>query len=156
MAKTTSPDKLPGYKAPAIHKAFCLLREGALVQGPEGHKLYLGPALVDLAFSNWNYRNSSILVKVSFRIKDCLIARRGRTLSAEVRIDKLQPVVLRNACGRILPGVNEAPVQLNDQMRIVLSKTLDKIAKAAMGGHLFRSIINRYFYQLRVPIRMIT
>jgi DNA-binding IclR family transcriptional regulator len=89
MVKKASPDKLPGYKAPAIHKAFCLLRkvaaspdhpgltelalqlgyskstthglvhallrEGALVQGPDGHKLYLGPALVDLAFSNWNY-----------------------------------------------------------------------------------------------------
>jgi DNA-binding IclR family transcriptional regulator len=89
MAKTTSTDTLPGYKAPAIHKAFrllrtvaesrrhlgltdlalqlgyskstthglvhALLREGALAQGPDGRKLYLGPAVVELAFSSWNY-----------------------------------------------------------------------------------------------------
>lgn len=89
MGKTTSPDKLPGYQAPAVHKAFhvlrkvaesrqhlgltdlalqlgyskstthglvhALLREGALAQGPDGRKLYLGPTIADLAFSNWNY-----------------------------------------------------------------------------------------------------
>ncbi len=88
MGRTTSPDKLPGYQAPAVHKAFhvlrkvaeshqhlgltelarqlgyskstthglvhALLREGALAQGPDGRKLYLGPAIVDLAFSSWN------------------------------------------------------------------------------------------------------
>lgn len=32
-----------------------LLREGALVQGPDGHKLFLGATIVDLAFSGWNY-----------------------------------------------------------------------------------------------------
>jgi DNA-binding IclR family transcriptional regulator len=89
MGKTTTPDKLPGYQAPAVHKAFhvlrkvaesrqhlgltdlavqlgyskstthglvhALLREGALVQGADGRTLYLGPAIADLAFSNWNY-----------------------------------------------------------------------------------------------------
>jgi DNA-binding IclR family transcriptional regulator len=89
MGKTTSPDKLPGYQAPAVHKAFhvlrkvaesrqhlgltdlaillgyskstthglvhALLREGALAQGPDGRKLYLGPTVMDLAFSSFNY-----------------------------------------------------------------------------------------------------
>lgn len=89
MRKTTSPGKLPGYQAPAVHKAFhllrmvaesrrdlgltdlalqsgyskstthgivhALLREGALVQGPDGRKLHLGPTVVNLAFSSWNY-----------------------------------------------------------------------------------------------------
>lgn len=88
MRKTTSKNNSPGYKAPAIHRAFCLLRkvaesnqgltltdlavqlgtskstthgivhallrEEALVQGPDGHKLYLGPTVVELAFSSWN------------------------------------------------------------------------------------------------------
>ena len=88
--KTTPPnDTLPGYKAPAIHKAFhvlrtvaesrrrlsltdlalqlgyskstthgvvhALMREGALVLGPDGHKLYLGPTVINLVFSSWNY-----------------------------------------------------------------------------------------------------
>lgn len=89
MGKTTANGKLTGYKAPAVHRAFellrtvaqsrkslsltelsiqlgyskstthglvhALLREGALAQDPDGHKLYLGPAVVDLAFSSWNY-----------------------------------------------------------------------------------------------------
>jgi len=89
MGKTTTTDKLTGYKAPAVHRAFellrtvaqscehlgltelalqlgyskstthglvhALVREGALAQGPNGRKLYLGPLVVDLAFSSWNY-----------------------------------------------------------------------------------------------------
>jgi DNA-binding IclR family transcriptional regulator len=89
MKITTSHSKLPGYQAPAVHKAFkllravaesprhlgltelalqlgfskstahglvhALLREGALTQGPNGRKLFLGPTVVDLAFSSWNY-----------------------------------------------------------------------------------------------------
>jgi DNA-binding IclR family transcriptional regulator len=77
-----------GYKAPAVHKAFqllrsvarsqkslgivelaeqlgyskstthglvhALLREGALTQGTGAHKLYLGPAIAELLFSNWH------------------------------------------------------------------------------------------------------
>ena len=87
--KMTKPaDKPTGYQAPAVHKAFhllrsvagsrrplgltdlaqqlgyskstthglvhALLREGALVQGPDGRKLHLGPTVIDLAFSGWN------------------------------------------------------------------------------------------------------
>lgn len=77
-----------GYKAPAVHKAFqllravaksqqslgivelaqqlgyskssthglvhALLREGVLTQGPGGRKLYLGPTIAELLFSNWH------------------------------------------------------------------------------------------------------
>ncbi|MFH0994732.1 MAG: IclR family transcriptional regulator [Pseudomonadota bacterium] len=77
-----------GYKAPAVHKAFqllrnvaqsqkslgivelaqqlgyskstthglvhALLREGALTQGLGARKLYLGPAIAELLFSNWH------------------------------------------------------------------------------------------------------
>lgn len=78
-----------GYKAPAVHKAFqllrtvaeaqngirlvdlaaragcststthglvhALLREKALIQGDDPHKLFLGPLIADLAFTDWNY-----------------------------------------------------------------------------------------------------
>jgi len=78
-----------GYKAPAVHKIFqllrvvaesprmlgqtelvqklgyskstthglihALLREDALAQEPDGRRFYLGSAITDLAFSNWNY-----------------------------------------------------------------------------------------------------
>lgn len=77
-----------GYKAPAVHKAFqllktvarseknlgiadlaqqlgyskstthglvhALLREGALTQGAGGRKLFLGPVIAELLFSNWH------------------------------------------------------------------------------------------------------
>lgn len=77
-----------GYKAPAVHKAFqllrtvaqsqnslgivelsqhlgyskstthglvhALLREGVLTQGPGGRKLFLGPTIAELLFSNWH------------------------------------------------------------------------------------------------------
>ena len=89
MKITPLNDTTPGYKAPAIHKAFhllravaesprrmtltdlalrlgyskstthglvhALIREGALVLGPDGHKLYLGPTVINLVFSSWNY-----------------------------------------------------------------------------------------------------
>jgi DNA-binding IclR family transcriptional regulator len=44
-----------GYSKSTTHGlVHALLREGALVQGPEGRKLHLGPTVVDLAFSSWN------------------------------------------------------------------------------------------------------
>lgn len=79
---------LTGYKAPAVHKAFqllrtvaqsqkslglvelaeklgyskstthglvhALLREGVLTLGPSGRKLFLGPTIAELLFSNWH------------------------------------------------------------------------------------------------------
>lgn len=85
---TKDNDQPAGYKAPAVHKAFqllrsvarsqkslgivelakqlgyskstthglvhALLREGALTQGTGAHKLYLGPAIAELLFSDWH------------------------------------------------------------------------------------------------------
>lgn len=89
MSKKISDSGESGYKAPAVHKIFqllrvvaespkmlgqtelvrelgyskstthglihALLREEALAQESDGRKFYLGPAITDLAFSNWNY-----------------------------------------------------------------------------------------------------
>lgn len=90
MTKSASPKKAPGYQAPAVHKAFevlravasepnqelgmtelsrklgyskstthglvhALLREGALVQEASGRKFFVGPLIVDLGLSAWNY-----------------------------------------------------------------------------------------------------
>ncbi len=86
-----------GYKAPAVHKAFqllravaesqngmrlvelaarvgcststthglvhALLREKALIQGDDPHKLFLGPLIADLAFTDWNYVKVSRLAQ---------------------------------------------------------------------------------------------
>ncbi len=86
-----------GYKAPAVHKAFqllravaespngmrlvelaarvgcststthglvhALLREKALIQGDDPHKLFLGPLIADLAFTDWNYAKVSRLAQ---------------------------------------------------------------------------------------------
>ncbi|MFH0725121.1 MAG: IclR family transcriptional regulator [Pseudomonadota bacterium] len=90
-------DQAAGYKAPAVHKAFqllrtvaqsqqslglvelaqqlgyskssthglvhALLREGALTQGPGARKLYLGPAIAELLFSNWHQEKVSQLAQ---------------------------------------------------------------------------------------------
>lgn len=87
MKKDSKNNHTSGYKAPAVHKAFqllrvvaqsqqglgivelakmlgyskstthglvhALLREGALTQGQNARKLYLGPAMAELVFSNW-------------------------------------------------------------------------------------------------------
>jgi DNA-binding IclR family transcriptional regulator len=45
-----------GYSKSTTHGLIhALLREGALAQEPDGRRFYLGPAVMDLAFSNWNY-----------------------------------------------------------------------------------------------------
>jgi DNA-binding IclR family transcriptional regulator len=88
MTLKKSASHPPGYQAPAVHKAFqllrtlteshrhlgltelaqqlgyskstthglvhALLREGALIQEHNGRKLFLGPTVMDLAFSTWN------------------------------------------------------------------------------------------------------
>jgi DNA-binding IclR family transcriptional regulator len=94
-AKENNPPA--GYQAPAVHKAFqllrtvaqsqqslglvelaqqlgyskssthglvhALLREGALTQGPGARKLYLGPAIAELLFSNWHQEKVSQLAQ---------------------------------------------------------------------------------------------
>jgi len=45
-----------GYSKSTTHGLIhALLRENALAQEPDGRRFYLGPAVTDLAFSNWNY-----------------------------------------------------------------------------------------------------
>lgn len=45
-----------GYSKSTTHGLIhALLRENALAQEPDGRRFYLGRAITDLAFSNWNY-----------------------------------------------------------------------------------------------------
>jgi DNA-binding IclR family transcriptional regulator len=45
-----------GYSKSTTHGLIhALVRENALAQEPDGRRFYLGPAVTDLAFSNWNY-----------------------------------------------------------------------------------------------------
>ncbi len=89
MRKEEGEAPQSGYRAPAVHKVFqllrivaksnrglrivelaemlgyskstthglvhALLRERALIMGDDGHELYLGPLIADLAFTDWNY-----------------------------------------------------------------------------------------------------
>jgi DNA-binding IclR family transcriptional regulator len=55
LGQTELVQKL-GYSKSTTHGLIhALLREEALSQDPDGRKFYLGPAITDLAFSNWNY-----------------------------------------------------------------------------------------------------
>lgn len=45
-----------GYSTSTTHGlVHALLREKALIQGDDPHKLFLGPLIADLAFTDWNY-----------------------------------------------------------------------------------------------------
>jgi DNA-binding IclR family transcriptional regulator len=55
LGQTELVQKL-GYSKSTTHGLIhALLREDALSQNPDGRKFYLGPAITELAFSNWNY-----------------------------------------------------------------------------------------------------
>ncbi|RPJ15895.1 MAG: IclR family transcriptional regulator [Desulfobacteraceae bacterium] len=55
LGQTELVQKL-GYSKSTTHGLIhALLREEALSQDSDGRKFYLGPAITDLAFSNWNY-----------------------------------------------------------------------------------------------------
>jgi DNA-binding IclR family transcriptional regulator len=144
MQKTSSAGKVNGYKAPAVHRAFellrtvaqsreslsltelalqlgyskstthglvhALLREGALAQDPEGRKLYLGPTVVDLAFSSWNYLKmvesvQSPIDELRNQIKEtivlgALICNRIMILAAAESAD---PLKISASPGTVLP-----------------------------------------------------
>ena len=144
MGKATSADKLPGYQAPAVHKAFhllrkvaesrqhlgltdlalqlgyskstthglvhALLREGVLAQGPDGRKLYLGPTIVDLAFSSWNYLKmvesvQPIIDALRDQIKETLVL--GALICNRILImaaaESADPLKISASPGTILP-----------------------------------------------------
>lgn len=98
MVENNSDNGEPGYKAPAVHKIFqllrvvaesptmlgqaelaqklgyskstthglihALLREDALAREPNGRRFYLGPAVMDLAFSNWNFLKTAEITQL--------------------------------------------------------------------------------------------
>jgi DNA-binding IclR family transcriptional regulator len=186
MGKTTKTGKLPGYKAPAIHKAFCLLRkvaaspdhpgltdlalqlgyskstthglvhallrEGALVQGPDGHKLYLGPMLVDLAFSNWNYIKmvesvQPVIDELRDQIKEtmvlgALIRRRIVIMAAAEAVD---PLKISASPGTILPLFSGAAGKV-----FLAAKPTDAVKQLIRGQglprHTPRSIVDETHY----------
>lgn len=144
MKKTTPPDKIPTYQAPAVHKAFkllravaesrqnlgitdlalqlgfskssthglvhALLREGALAQKSNNRKLILGPAVSDLAFSNWSYlRNAesvqSMINTLRDQIMETLVV--GALISNRILImasaESADPFKISASPGTILP-----------------------------------------------------
>ena len=98
MPKEKCASSGSGYRAPAVHKAFellrtvaeaqdgirlaelaarsgfsmstthglvhALLREKALTQGKDPYKLFLGPLVANLAFTDWNYMKASLMGQV--------------------------------------------------------------------------------------------
>jgi DNA-binding IclR family transcriptional regulator len=144
MQKTTADDKLTGYKAPAVHRAFelmrkvarsreslsltelalqlgyskstthglvhALLREGALAQDPDGRKLYLGPAVVDLAFASWNYLKMVESVQTPIdelrnQIRETVVL--GALISNRIMIlaaaESTDPLKISASSGTVLP-----------------------------------------------------
>jgi DNA-binding IclR family transcriptional regulator len=141
---TNSTAKPAGYQAPAVSKAFhllrtvaessqhlgltelaqilgyskstthglvhALLRERALVQGPDGRKLHLGPTVVDLTFSSWNYIRmveavQPVIDALRDRIKEtlvlgALICNRIFILAASESSD---PLKISASPGTVLP-----------------------------------------------------
>lgn len=186
MAKKASSDKLPGYKAPAIHKAFrllrqvaaspdhpgltelalqldygkstthglvhALLREGALVQGPDGHKLYLGPALVDLAFSNWNYIKmvgsvQPMIDNLRDQLKETLVlgALIRRQIVIMAAAESAEPLKISASPGTILPLFTGAAgkvflAALSDEA------VMQQIGEHGLPRHTPRSIVDHATY----------
>ncbi|MEJ2642018.1 MAG: IclR family transcriptional regulator [Desulfosarcinaceae bacterium] len=136
--------KSAGYQAPAVHKAFhllrtvakssqhlgltelahklgyskstthglvhALLREGALVQQPDGRKLHLGPTVVDLAFSSWNYIRmvkavQPVIEALRDEIKETLVL--GALISNHILIlaaaESSDPLKISASPGTVLP-----------------------------------------------------
>lgn len=68
-----------GYSKSTTHGlVHALLREGALTQGPSGRKLFLGPTIAELLFSNWHQEKvkalaQPILNQIRDRINETVI-----------------------------------------------------------------------------------
>jgi DNA-binding IclR family transcriptional regulator len=186
MGKTNSSGKLPGYQAPAVHKAFhllrkvaesekhrgltdlalqlgyskstthglvhALLREGALVQGPDGRKLFLGPALVDLAFSGWNTIKMVASVQPTMdrlrdQIKETLIL--GALIRNRILIlaaaESSEPLKISASQGTFLPLFAGAAGKV-----FLAAQTIDSarrlIREKGLPAHTPRSIVNEEDY----------
>lgn len=190
MGKTTSGGKLPGYQAPAVHKAFhllrmvaeshrnpsltdlalqsgyskstthgivhALLREGALVQGPDGRKLHLGPTVVDLAFSSWNYLNmvasiQPLIDTLRNQIKETLVL--GALICNNIQImaasEVADPLKISASPGTILPLFAGAAGKAFLAMKT--AETANQMIRAKeLPQHTPRSIVdqNKYLAEL--------
>lgn len=186
MKKTTSNEKLTGYKAPAVHRAFellrtvaqsrksfsltelssqlgyskstthglvhALLREGALAQDPEGHQLYLGPAVVDLAFSSWNYLKmvdsvQSPIDELRNQIKETVVL--GSLISNRIMIlaaaESADPLKISASPGTVLPlfaGASGKVLLANQDTETVRQL----IRKKGLPHHTPRSIVDEDVY----------
>lgn len=190
MGKTTTKGKSSGYQAPAVHKAFkvlrtvaesprhlgltdlalqlgfskstthglvhALLREGALAQGPDGRKLFLGPTVVDLAFSRWNYLKmvesvQSMIVTLRDQIRETLVL--GTVVSNRILImaaaESTEPLKISASPGTILPlfagaaGKVFMAVKKNDAVK-------ELIREKGLPRYTPRSIVdeNAYLFEL--------
>ena len=186
MGKTTSPDKLPAYQAPAVHKAFhvlrkvaesrrhlgltdlavqlgyskstthglvhALLREGALAQGPDGRKLVLGPTVMDLAFSSFNYPKMvesvhPIISSLRDQIKETLVV--GAFICNGILImaaaESEDPLKISASPGTTLPlfagaaGKVFLAAKTNDAVKLL-------IREKGLPQHTPRSIVNEGKY----------
>ena len=190
MAKTNEK-KMAGYKAPAVHRAFALLRtvaqsrkslsltelalqlgyskstthglvhalirEGALVQDPDGHKLYLGPAVVDLAFASWNYLKmvesvQSPIDELRNQIRETVVL--GALISNRIMIlaaaESADPLKISASPGTVLPLFAGASgkVLLAD---LDVDRIRQLIGEKGLPHHTPRSIVDddRYLSELK-------
>jgi DNA-binding IclR family transcriptional regulator len=186
MSTTTADQKTAGYKAPAVHRAFellrkvaqsreslsltdlalqsgyskstthglvhALLREGALAQDPDGRKLYLGPAVIDLAFAGWNYIKmvesvQSPIDELRDQIKEtvvlgALICNRIMILAAA---ESMEPLKISASPGTVLPLFAGASgkVLLADQP---IASIRQLISEKGLPRHTPRSIVDEATY----------
>jgi DNA-binding IclR family transcriptional regulator len=144
MSTKVQNNNSAGYQAPAVHKAFqllrtvaeskellgltelalrlgyskstthglvhALIREGALVQDPDGRKLFIGSAVANLAFASWNYLKLTdaaqpIINRVRDQIKEtvflgALINRRIMIIAAA---EADEPLKISASAGTSMP-----------------------------------------------------
>lgn len=186
MEKNTDQDKLAGYKAPAVHRAFDLLRkvaqspgnlsltelaielgyskstthglvhallqEGVLTQSLDGRKLYLGPAVVDLAFSSWNCLKivesvQSSIDELRNQIKETIVL--GALICNRIHIlataESADPMKISASPGTVLPLFAGASGKvLLAEIHIERAKQL--IHEKGLPRHTPRSIVDQEKY----------
>lgn len=163
MTKNQATSHPAGYQAPAVHKAFqllriltesrrhlgltdlaqklgyskstthglvhALLREGALSQGHNGRKLFLGPTIMDLAFSAWNP------LKMSEFAQPAINAIRDR-----IRETVFLGVLLRKRVLIMAAAEADEPLKISASPGTVISLFAGAAAKVFMAGKADREI----------------
>jgi DNA-binding IclR family transcriptional regulator len=157
MTTKKSTSHQPGYQAPAVHKAFqllrtlsesrrhlgltelaqklgyskstthglvhALLREGVLIQEHNGRKLFLGPAIMDLAFSTWNP------LKMTEYAQPAINAIRDR-----IRETVFLGVLLRKRVLIMATAEADEPLKISASPGTVISLFAGAAAKVFMAG----------------------